>query len=183
MFRLNLFLLIAFSIFISACSTNKFDTPYAETYKKYQAIYTGNQVSQSDLDKFSKLFSDFENNNSFEQRVRDFYAEELYFNDTFSSFTNIDELVTYLKKTASHGVGVEVSIDDIASNNNDYYVRWTMDLIFSENETLTSVGMTHLRFDKNKKVVLHQDYWDGVEGFYQSVPVVGYLVKQVRNRL
>lgn len=183
MFRLNIVLAFGAAILISGCSANKFDTPYADTYKKYQTIYTGNQVSQTDLDKFGALFSQFANDDAFDRRVRDFYAGELYFNDTFNTFTNIDDLVAYLKETADHGIGIEVNIDDIAQNNYDYYIRWTMHLIFSETETLTSVGMTHLRFDENKKVVLHQDYWDGVEGFYQNVPLVGYLVKQVRNRL
>ena len=179
----RILIIISMSLLLSSCTTNKFSEPYADTYEKYQAKYKGTQVDEAAVNKFSTLFAQLENNGTLEQRIRNLYANDLYFNDTFNTFTNLDALVNYLIHTAEQGVGVDVKIDDIAQNNNDYYIRWTMSLEFSDTETLKSIGITHLRFNEDQKVVLHQDYWDGVEGFYQTIPVVGYLLKQVRNRL
>ena len=46
-----------------------------------------------------------------------------------------------------------------------------------------SIGMTQLRFNDEGKIILHQDYWDGAEGFYQHLPYIGYFVRKVRDSL
>ena len=43
--------------------------------------------------------------------------------------------------------------------------------------------MSHIRFDREGKVVLHQDYWGSATGSYQHLPVVGRLINWVKSRL
>ena len=50
-------------------------------------------------------------------------------------------------------------------------------------EDTRSVGMTHVRFDSAGKVVLHQDFWDSTGGFFEHVPVLGWMLRRVKNRL
>jgi len=63
-------------------------------------------------------------------------------------------------------------------------VRWTMSFIIDEGDTpINSVGMTHLQFNEEKKIVVYQDYWDGIEGFYRTLPVIGPALSMIRKQL
>jgi hypothetical protein len=42
--------------------------------------------------------------------------------------------------------------------------------------------MTQLRFDREGRIILHQDFWDPGAGIYQHLPVLGPAVRFV-NRL
>jgi hypothetical protein len=46
-----------------------------------------------------------------------------------------------------------------------------------------TIGMTHLRFDSEGKVVLHQDFWDSTRGIFEHVPVMGAGIRLVKKRL
>ena len=41
----------------------------------------------------------------------------------------------------------------------------------------------HLRFNDAGQVVLHQDFWDSSQGFFEHVPILGAMIRWVRNRL
>ena len=45
-----------------------------------------------------------------------------------------------------------------------------------------TIGITHLRFNKAGRVVLHQDFWDTGLGFYQHIPVLGRVVQSINRR-
>jgi hypothetical protein len=74
----------------------------------------------------------------------------------------------------------------VAVRGNEYYLRWIMNMRFEmSGDTVDSksVGMTHVRTDGSGQVVIHQDFWDGVEGVYQYIPFVGYMIGKVQSRM
>lgn len=42
-------------------------------------------------------------------------------------------------------------------------------------------GATLVRFDAQGRVVLHRDYWDAAEEFYEKFPVLGTLMRWLRK--
>jgi hypothetical protein len=44
-------------------------------------------------------------------------------------------------------------------------------------------GASHLRFGAEGRIVHHQDYWDAAHGLYQKMPVIGALMRWLRNRV
>ena len=81
---------------------------------------------------------------------------------------------------------LEVQIEDIALSKQDIYVRWVMRMQFSvmgKKVDSESIGISQLRFDEDGKIILHQDFWDGVDGFYQYLPIIGYSLRKIRNQL
>jgi len=44
-------------------------------------------------------------------------------------------------------------------------------------------GGTRFRLDSNGLVAEHQDYWDVAQGFYEKLPVLGWLLKRLRQRM
>jgi len=44
-------------------------------------------------------------------------------------------------------------------------------------------GVSHLRFAADGKVACHRDYWDSGEELYMKLPVLGLLLRALRDRL
>ncbi|AOE48964.1 hypothetical protein KS2013_236 [Kangiella sediminilitoris] len=134
---------------------------------------------------FGHLFKNF-HKDAREEVIRDVYAKEFYFNDTFKTFTDIEELIPYMEETAENVETTTVEILDVSKSDTDYYLRWKMVMKFTakgRDINSVSIGMTQLRFNEDGKIILHQDYWDGAEGFYQHLPYIGYFVRKVRDSL
>ena len=71
-------------------------------------------------------------------------------------------------------------------SGNDVFLVWSMEARFTPIRTeriSDSLGVTHLRFDENGRVILHQDFWDSTEGFFRHVPVLGSVVNAVKRRV
>ena len=191
--KLSYVLLALSPIVVYACSTNRNNmmANYPTLYQ--QAVNTTGDFKESlSSDQVITAVSQF--TNTFEaltspdlsQRVNQIYAEELYFNDTFKTIINKDELVAYLDETAEKLINSEISFAQPLINGNDAYIRWSMKIQFKAGgKTIESdsIGMTHLRFNDQQQIIIHQDYWDSAYGFYQHLPVVGGLVRWVQNKL
>ena len=120
------------------------------------------------------------------ERARRAYAETLFFNDTLHSATDRDTLVGYLEATGAAVDDIEVDLLSWTLDGGDLYVRWGMRTRFTVTRRAIdsyTVGMTHLRFNEAGEIVLHQDFWDSTQGFYQHLPVVGGMVRWIRGRL
>lgn len=170
---------------VSACSSTQKKPSYVSGYLEALEDRSGEVVSKQAVSGFTKLFSDLKQDD-LENAVRNAYSREFYFNDTFRSINQIDDLVEYFLQTSENINGTKVYIEDIVQSNSDFYVRWIMDIDF---ETLNkkintrSIGMSHLRFNNEGKIILHQDYWDNTDAFFRHLPLVGYMVTRVHNRL
>ncbi|NVK21762.1 MAG: nuclear transport factor 2 family protein [Kangiellaceae bacterium] len=135
--------------------------------------------------RFTSLFGDLKKGAN-ENTIKQLYAADFYFNDTFKTIKNIDELVSYMEETSKAVDVTTVDILDVSKSQTDYYLRWVMHMQFTakgKKVDSRSIGVTQIRFNEQGKVILHQDYWDGAEGFYQHLPFVGYIIRKVRDSL
>ncbi len=120
------------------------------------------------------------------ERMDALYAESIFFNDTLKTFEHRDDLVRYMKKTGASLDSSTVEIQQVLRDGPDVFVRWTMEFhtrAAGRDIHSRSIGMTHLRFDEQGQVVLHQDFWDSGHGLYAHLPVVGFMVRRVHDRL
>jgi hypothetical protein len=53
---------------------------------------------------------------------------------------------------------------------------------FRKGEVHSSIGMTHLRFDRDGRVIYHQDYWDSGSALFEKIPVLGGGIRAVKKR-
>ena len=134
---------------------------------------------------FGLVFKDFKHGAT-EANIRQIYADRFYFNDTIKSFNDLDDLVHYMVHTADKVQATTVTIDDVVKSDEDYYIRWTMNIqmeVMGRTIDSKSLGMTQLRFNKDGRIIFHQDYWDGAEGLYEHLPYVGRWVKKIKERM
>lgn len=182
------------ALFLSAllmvgCTTKNHSLKPPDLY--HQALATpahqfspGSPEETRALNQFKILFGNLSEENIREQTEKT-YAPELFFYDTLKVLSDRDELEEYLIETARNTESVHATVEDIARSGPDYYLRWTMEIRmknFQRGKTLKSVGVTHLRFDSDGKIILHHDYWDAASGFYEHVPVLGSVIRWIRNK-
>ncbi len=119
--------------------------------------------------------------------LADTYARDVYFNDTLKAVRGIDALRHYLGESAQAVEDCRVTIHETTRTAHDeHLVRWTMMIRFKRFKRgveTSSIGVSHLRFDAEGRVVYHQDYWNAADGLYQHVPVLGAAIRAIQKRL
>ncbi len=120
------------------------------------------------------------------ERMRATYAESFHFNDTLHTFAALNDLVDYMTNTGAALEESHVEVHQVIRDAADVYVRWTMEFhtrAAGRRVHSKSIGMTHLRFDEQGRVVLHQDFWDSGHALYAHLPGVGFAVRRARSAL
>lgn len=114
------------------------------------------------------------------------YAEFLYFNDTLVTLHTRKDLIEYLENTQKKLESLNLEVLNVFETNGDVYVQWVMDTRFTvmgKRSDVKSLGISQLRFDPNGKIILHQDYWDSTNGFFQHIPLLGGILQWIKTRL
>ena len=141
--------------------------------------------AKAGLARFRNLFSDLAEER-IRAQIRDVYAADVYFNDTLKEIRGIDALEAYMVESARAVESCRVEVDDVASSEMGFYVRWRMDIRFRrfKKGVLTqSTGVSHLWLDDEGRVLLHQDFWDAASGLFEHVPLLGYGIRAIKARL
>jgi len=136
-------------------------------------------------DAFQRLFREF-TPQAVPGAVGGAYAEDVWFNDTLKTIESRDELAEYLAESASLCDDFEVDVHEARGADGDYLVRWTMRIKFKRfrrGQWTESIGVSHLRFDGDGRIIMHQDYWDSAGGLFEYVPVLGWAIRKIKARL
>lgn len=169
---------------LTACNSNVIERSYEDYYQLAPENTFSPVESDPRLQGMINILSNF-NPEVISTTLDDVYADPLYFHDTFHTFRSRENLKNYFLGLTENAQ-TTVEFLDAQSFGNDVYVRWSMTIRFSvwwKNIDVNSAGITHVRFNDDGKIVMHHDYWDGVEGFYAHLPILGSLLKSVRSGL
>jgi limonene-1,2-epoxide hydrolase len=171
-------------LFLSGCASGP--TNYTEAYRaaleaRPGVAWPGPAAGREAVQRFAALYADLSVANV-QARVRDTYATGAWFNDTLATKTGIEAIEKYLLRTAEGAEKVEAKINDVAVSGADVYVRWTMEIrtrSLAGGRPIVTEGMSQLRFDREGRIVLHQDFWNPATGIYQHLPVLGPVIRFV----
>jgi len=123
---------------------------------------------------------------SLAEQIAATYAEKLFFNDTIVTLHNRQDLLKYLQHTQQQLDSMSFEVLGVQEKGDDVFVRWTMHTRFTvmgQSRNVQSIGMSHLRFNDDGKIILHQDYLDSLHGFYQHLPIIGGVLQWIKNGL
>ena len=140
---------------------------------------------EAGLASFRDVFADLTRPDTGE-RMAALYADEVFFNDTLITLTSGREVADYMGATGEKLDTSRVVVDQTLRDGVDVYVRWRMDFAtsaFGMKIDSKSIGMTHLRFDDDGRVVLHQDFWDAAGGLYEHLPLIGAVVRTAKKMM
>jgi len=135
--------------------------------------------------EFKKYLSTFTKDSVLRDTQR-VYAPDAWLNDTLKTVRGSKAIEEYFLGSVANTDEIKVVFTDVARSGNDYYFRWVMDVKFKKfqrGKTIRTIGLTHVRFNRDGQVILHQDYWDSAQGLFEYVPVIGGGIRFIKSRL
>lgn len=149
---------------------------------KTESLGPGTTEEQEAVERFTAFYRVF-SVETVREHVRTVYANNAYFRDGYREVEGLDNIEAYFLKSAETVQTATFDIQDVAVHEANYYFRWVMDLTTKrwKDEPVTTVGMSHVRFDRDGRVTFHQDYWD-TSVVYEKVPVVGSVIRWIRRQ-
>ena len=180
-------------LIILACSTTACAGRSGSENPSYPAAYRAAlieteqsaPVRKEDLELFIKFLESIGTPGS-AKAASELYSENIHFSDALILTKDKQVIVKHFSDLEAAGNKVKVTMHQRILSGNDIFLVWSMEARFTpiRREMISdSLGVTHLRFDRNGKVILHQDFWDSTEGFFRHIPVLGSVVNSVRRRV
>lgn len=136
------------------------------------------------IERFTKYLKNIYNVRHIKSETSNVYAPTAYLNDTLATHRGIVDIEKYFISIADAMSTYQLNIQDISRSGSDHYIRWEM--VFSspqlsKGELIHSIGMTQVRFDKDGKVLFHQNFWDSGQNIYSHIRILGGMVKTINK--
>ena len=179
-------LIFVVSTTLFGCASAPLNSPeYPEVYRHALSEFTGSDnVPTRSIEAFSTFLSNLGAKDS-AQRAGELYAPTLHFSDSLMHTRDRDDVVSHFQGLVDAETLVDVQMLQTLISGPDVYLVWSMQSQFTplrKTVTSDSIGVTHLRFNQQGQVIMHQDFWDTGQGFYQHVPVLGRIIQGINKR-
>jgi limonene-1,2-epoxide hydrolase len=149
----------------------------------YETLQPGSEEEQAAIERFVALYTTYTEDNV-RRHVRDLYAQDAYYRDSFTEMHGIENIEAYLIQGTHIMQNLTFDLQDVAVHDGNYYLRWiTRFSQKREKDEVTHLpGVSHVRFNKEGKIIFHQDFWDaGV--IYERLPIVGFFIRWLKKRM
>ena len=113
------------------------------------------------------------------------YATDAYFKDPFNEVTGIAPIKAIFAhmfvQVAKPKFTVLSAIASPPSNTagHEAYIVW----LFDWGKEKPIRGSSHIKFDSHQRVIFHRDYWDAAEELYETLPLLGTLMRWLKGKL
>jgi hypothetical protein len=143
----------------------------------------GSDIEKAALKRFDDFYADY-SVEAIRAGVRDVYAENAWFGDPFHIVEGLDDIEHYFVVMAEPVEECTFTVDSMQRSGDDYFARWTMKLESSaaKGELIETIGMSHVRFNAEGKIIFQQDYWD-TSAMFDRLPVVGFWTRLVKGKI
>lgn len=178
--------IVLITLSILEINNNNAMTQYKDDYQAALKLHAGTESGiDLGIGAFKQAYANLADSATAD-RIRQLYAADLYFNDTVTTIRTRDELTEYMRKTSEKVKTSKVEVDQVLRDGVDVFVRWTMHFessAYGIKVDSDTIGLSHLRFNADGQVVLHQDFWDSTAGIYSHLPIVGFFVRRAQAAL
>lgn len=151
-----------------------------------ETIPAESEIEAKALNDWKVLISDL-SADALKGKIQTVYAGQLYFNDTLKTYYTGKDVERHFIGTGEMiDYGKVKYLSETRDEKGDYYISWEMEYAgpkLNGGKPITTIGMSQLRFDSEGKVIFHQDFWDSTAGIFEHIPVLGCLIRYLRNRM
>ncbi|EGU32244.1 putative transcriptional regulator [Vibrio ichthyoenteri ATCC 700023] len=115
----------------------------------------------------------------------DVYHRDVVFEDAAHRLEGWDELKRYFDALYRNVQRCQFDIQDLQQQGNAGFITWTMALEhpkLQRGNTIYVNGVSHLKFSDGK-VIYHRDYFDLGEMLYENLPLLGSVIRTIKQRL
>lgn len=118
-------------------------------------------------------------------RLDAFYTPNAYFKDPFNEVRGLAAVRGIFSHMYAALVQPRFVVTGRIVDGDQCFLTWNFEFRFKnfDRATLQTVrGGSHLKFSADGLVDFHRDYWDAAEELYEKLPVVGGLMRWLKNR-
>lgn len=136
------------------------------------------------LDRFKTAFNQL--NQDTLHLLDEIYAPDVEFRDPVHELKGLPALRAYYRRLYDGVVSCHFDFEAEVIQDPQGMLVWIMRFQharFRRGETLELRGVSHLQFHDDGKVFKHHDYFDMGEFIYERVPVLGGVIRAIKNRL
>ena len=117
-------------------------------------------------------------------QLPELYDEHAVFVDPIGTVNGIQPIQHYFAQLLMHTSACHTEIEQAVEKDDHVFLTWRMRMNhprLNRGQTIAVDGMSHLRV--SDKVTYHRDYFDLGAMVYQHVPVLGFVIKRIRQRM
>ncbi len=117
-------------------------------------------------------------------QMSDLVASDVRFIDPFHDVSGLAAMQRVFAAIFVSLKNVRFTVIDKAWSGNAWYLRWRFEAErLQGGHILAFDGMSELYFDIDGRVRLYRDHWDAATGFYEKLPVLGWVLRLVRRKI
>jgi|GEM_PF-201704 len=161
-------------------------TSYTPLYEQQSQILQGQMLDQAKADDLAQRFAatfDLMGTPAFIPAASQLFAQDaLYINDTLSVYHDGVQLQRHLAEMNQSLQSAKVVLLDDWVSKDSVYVHWRMNYrmsVLGVKKDMSSYGISQLKMNAAGQIIFQQDYWDGNNGLYRQLPVVGWFYRWV----
>ncbi|RUO81400.1 nuclear transport factor 2 family protein [Idiomarina tyrosinivorans] len=135
------------------------------------------------LDKLQSLYDEFTVERLDE--LDEIYHDNVSFSDPIHQVVGLEDLRGYLKNTMENVKYCHFAFDDQVVNDDRAFLSWQMRFShpkLADGKEIVLPGVSKVRL-KDGKVLEQEDYYDMGAMLYEHVPLVGYVIDKIKQRL
>jgi steroid delta-isomerase len=148
---------------------------------KMAHVRPGSAEEKTGIENFKAYYTRFAED-VIRRDTKKLYAKEAFFKDSYKEVKGVDAIEKYFIATTKATVSCTFDITDVSVHNGNYYFRWVMKLTLKrdKDDPIVQIGMSHVRFGPDGKIVFHTDYWD-TSVVFERVPILGSIIRWARE--
>ncbi len=136
-----------------------------------------------DIHTVASFYSELNKDNL--SRLEEIYAQNVVFEDAAHRIEGYNALLTYFENLYKNVNHCQFDIAEKHQSEDAGFITWTMHLQhpnLAGGNQVSVKGISHLRFEDDK-VIYHRDYFDLGEMLYENLPLLGSVIRKIKQRL
>ncbi len=114
--------------------------------------------------------------------LEEYVAADVHFRDPFNDVVGIDGLYGVFAHMFENIQEVNFRVEHEAIGDDVTLWHWTLCGVL-RGQPWKAEGASTLRFNAEGLVSAHLDHWDAAQNFYETLPVIGWVLRRIRSRL
>jgi hypothetical protein len=112
------------------------------------------------------------------------YTDDAYFKDPFNEVRGSAAIERIFAHMFEQLIEPRFVILQRAVDGPHAWLTWNLEYRLRPAQAVRRIhGATHLSFSEDGRVDMHRDYWDAAGELYESIPLLGGLLRVIRGRL
>jgi hypothetical protein len=106
------------------------------------------------------------------------FAPGAVFEDPFQRVCTIEEIITVFRHMYTTLNHPRFIIKEYMSHEKSAYIRW--EFLYDSKHF---EGVSHVVFNDDGLVVSHRDFWDAASNVYETIPLLGSVLRLIKNKI